>query len=173
VFSPEHFRKRGTPIADRVELQKAIDSVPRRQTVVWPSGGFLTSVAQVEALPPFGVYRPPPPQRPAKPAGTEIVPVEPAAAPEASQGLTAASTVTKGHGSGEADPVPVWQALLDVQVQRGGPWWWRLAGVACCETAPLIDITPPSPRGAQKPGDCGLPDVPHSEIRRRRLHREK
>jgi hypothetical protein len=54
-------------IADRVELQKAIDSVPRRQTVVWPAGPFLTSVAQVEALPPFGVYRPPPPKRPAKP----------------------------------------------------------------------------------------------------------
>jgi hypothetical protein len=114
-----------------VELQKAIDSVPRRQTVVWPSGGFLTSVAQVEALPPFGVYRPPPPKRPAKPARADVVPAWSSLPPEAEMVAPPApatrsnDSVTKRHADTPLEPV--WQALLDVSVWCSRPWWLRVA----------------------------------------------
>jgi hypothetical protein len=119
-------------IADRVELQKAIDSVPPRQTVVWPSGPFLTSVAQVEALPPFGVYRRPrPPEPPSTPVGL-------AQRDTGSQGLTVVSRPADDVvAAPEAEKPGIEPTILervagvsvqlDIAVERRRFFWWRLA----------------------------------------------
>jgi hypothetical protein len=114
---------------DREGLQKAIDSVPRRQTVVWPSGPFLTSVAQVEALPPFGVYRPPPPVRPAGRTSADVVALDGPLAIEPN--LPACRKIEASEGvvapPPEAQRVSGVSVQLDIAVERRRFFWWHLA----------------------------------------------
>jgi hypothetical protein len=69
-----------------------------------------------------------PPPKPQQPAGEVVARKEPAHV--ASRGVTAPpaaiDTVSQRHGS-EVEPVPVWQALLDLRVWRSRPWWLRVA----------------------------------------------
>jgi hypothetical protein len=115
-------RKWGLIASNAEQLAAAIAEAQRHPTVggfgwAGPPCGFMTNPAELQR------YRArkdgvtqhdtiePPPERP-------YVPVRDDGGPALVQVAAEAPT---------AADEPVWQALLDVQVWRSRPWWWRLA----------------------------------------------
>jgi hypothetical protein len=107
---------RSAELAEAIEQQARLRSSPHLYSLYRP---FPTSLRSS--------YRPP---KRSQPTGT-YVPVEyvPAVS-EASRDAEMVATVsndTVATPAAKSEVEPVWQAVLDINVWRSRPWWWRLA----------------------------------------------
>jgi hypothetical protein len=103
------------------ELAKALAAAERPVVPCWRPGGFITSVNQLQSLPPLGA------RRRRLPPGLPSVPVRDDVGANDAQGLAVVSKPADDVvAAPEVKRVGGVSVQLDIAVERRRSFWWRL-----------------------------------------------